>query len=194
MQNTQLTGKRWHILMVRVGAEKQAVELLKDSELEVEVYCPCREVWRRVGQHEARKIGARGKPVKVPLYPGYMFVKADTGVVSVRSIGLATGLAGGRVLVANGRAACVSGAFVAALQEGEASGQWDLAQIAVQNWLAKVGQSLLIQSGPLRGFIGVLKAVDLGGLSPNVTMAVEMFGKSVEVTVDVSLEAVVSAK
>jgi transcription antitermination factor NusG len=178
-------GSFWHVLVVRCGQEFEAASLISGIE-GVEAYAPAHRVWKRAFGHKARKLGKSGQMVAKPLLPGYVFFKADLGLVGARKI-----LSKGEaicILTANGMACVVRDQLIEAFKLGEASGKWDQARFESKKLQLKIGTPHLIQSGPMRGFHGVLKTIDLDGPNESMTVTVELLQQNVDAVLDVNLE------
>lgn len=178
-------GSFWHVLVVRCGQEFEAASLIGGMD-GVEAYAPAHRVWKRAFGHKARKLGKSGQMVSKPLLPGYVFFKADLGLIGARKI-VSTGEAI-CILTVNGMASVVRDQFIEAFRMGEASGKWDQARFEAKKLQLKIGSPHLIQSGPMRGFHGVLKAIDLDGPNESLTVTVELMQQNVDVALDVKME------
>ncbi|GBF56427.1 transcription antitermination protein RfaH [Candidatus Phycosocius bacilliformis] len=178
-------GSHWHVLVTSVGREIEAERKLLGFD-GVEPYCPKHTVWQRVHAKEARRIGCSRKMVQHALLPGYIFVRTDLGLVSVRD--LVTHADARHVLIVDGRACIVRPQLIQSLQAAERSGLWDQAEGEINKLQLRLGQSYLIQSGPMRGFIGVLRSIDFNSLKPTMTVEVELLKRNVEVVLDQKTE------
>lgn len=178
-------GSHWHVLVVGVGREMEAENRLKGLD-GVEPYCPRYRVWHKVGAHEARRIGRTGKLVDKALMPGYVFFHADLGVVGVRQIVMRAEAR--HVLIVDGQACVVRPQLVEAMRIAEGNGDWDRVEVEVNKLQSKIGQPYLIQSGPMRGFMGVLRAIDFGGMRETMTVQVELLQRNVEIVLDPKIE------
>lgn len=178
-------GSHWHVLVTNVGREIEAERKLLGFD-GVEPYCPKHTVWHKVGSREARRTGSCRRQVEKPLLPGYLFFKSDLGLVSVREIVLQSEAR--HVLIVDGRACIVRPQLIQSLQAAERSGLWDQAEGEINKLQLRLGQSYLIQSGPMRGFIGVLRSIDFNSLKPTMTVEVELLKRNVEVVLDQKTE------
>lgn len=178
-------GSHWHVLVVNVGREMEAENKLR-SLAGVEPYCPRHKVWHKVGAHEARRIGRSGKLVCKSLMPGYLFFNADLGVVGVRQIVMQAEAR--HVLIVDGQACVVRPQLIDAMQVAETNGDWDRVEVEIHKLQSKLGQPYLIKSGPMRGFMGTLKAIDFGRMRETMTVEVELLQRNVEIVLDPKIE------
>jgi transcription antitermination factor NusG len=185
MQTGLRFGVHWHVLAVATGDELAVVGRLAGLD-GVEAYCPARKVWRRVNGHQARKLGRKSRFEQVALIPGYVFVRVDLGEVGARAI--VETAKGHYVLTANGMACKVRDQLIAALRDGEETNCWDQVIVEKEKLQSKLGHPHLIQSGPMRGFIGILKSVDFECLDPAMVVTVELLQKNVDIVLEVNSE------
>jgi transcription antitermination factor NusG len=178
-------GSHWHVLVVNVGREMEAENRLRGL-AGVEPYCPRHRVWHKVGAHEARKIGACRRLVSKALMPGYLFFRSDIGVVGVRQIVMQAEAR--HVLIVDGQACSVRPQLIAAMQVAETNGDWDRVEVEIHKLQSKLGQPYLIKSGPMRGFMGTLKAIDFGRMRETITVEVELLQRNVDVVLDPQIE------
>ena len=178
-------GSHWHVLVVNVGREIEAENRLRGL-VGVEPYCPRHRVWHKVSAHEARRIGRTGKLVSKALMPGYLFFKADLGLVGVRQVVMQAEAR--HVLIVDGRACIVRGQLIEAMQAAETNGQWDRVEVEINKLQSQLGKPYLIRSGPMRGFMGTLRAIDFGGLHETITVEVKLLQRNVDVVLDPKIE------
>lgn len=178
-------GSHWHVLVVGVGREMEAENKLKGLD-GVEPYCPRYRVWQRVHMKEAKRIGCSRKIVTWPLMPGYVFFRADLGVVGVRQIVMRAEAR--HVLILDGQACVVRPQLIEAMRAAEGNGKWDRVEVEINKLQSKLGQPYLIQSGPMRGFIGVLRSIDFGRMHETMTVEVELLQRNVEIVLDPKIE------
>jgi transcription antitermination factor NusG len=182
-QSVGLLMGRWIIVSVGIGREFQAMDALAKM-AGVSAYCPSHMVWRWVHGREARKLRSRKKQVRRARFAGHIFVMADYVSVSLRSI---AETAKGHVLILGGVTCTVSARAIERLRDGEASGNWDGARYDFEAaLLARIGSPMLIPHGSLRGFLAVLKRVDLDGLPETLTFGVKLFGRDADHVLDVN--------
>lgn len=185
MLNALRFGSHWHVLVVNVGREIEAENRLRGFDV-IEPYCPRHRVWHKVGAQEARRIRACRKLVSKPLMPGYLFFKADIGIVGVRQIVMQAEAR--HVLIVDGRACVVRNQLIEAMQAAETNGQWDRVEVEINKLQSQLGKPYLIRSGPMRGFIGTLKAIDFAGMHETITVEVELLQRNVDVVLDPQIE------
>jgi transcription antitermination factor NusG len=178
-------GSHWHVLVVNVGREIEAENRLRGM-AGVEPYCPRHRVWQRVHMKEARRIGCSRKIVTWPLMPGYLFFKADIGVVGVRQVVMQAEAR--HVLIVDGRACIVRNQLIEAMQAAETNGQWDRVELEINKLQSQLGKPYLIRSGPMRGFMGTLRAIDFAALHETITVEVELLQRNVDVVLDPKIE------
>jgi transcription antitermination factor NusG len=167
------------------GAETKALAGLEAMH-GVRGYAPMRTICQRVKRKEALKIGCWRKQVKRVVFQGYVFVRFDPIVTAMSDVlGASKALS---FVSSGGVAARVDQRFIEAMMSSEISGEWDEGRAAAKKLLASIGSPVLINSGALAGFIGVLREVSLGGMVETATVDVEIMGATASVVLDVESE------
>lgn len=178
-------GSHWHVLVVNVGREIEAENRLRGLH-GVEAYCPRHKVWHKLSAHEARKLKACRKLVSKALMPGYLFFRADLGLVGVRHVVMQAEAR--HVLIVDGRACVVRNQLIEAMKAAETNGQWDRVEVEINKLQSQLGKPYLIRSGPMRGFMGTLKAIDFASMQETITVEVELLQRNVDVVLDPKIE------
>jgi transcriptional antiterminator RfaH len=134
----------WYILRTATRQEKRACASLK--ELEVDHYLPCETV--------ERKINRELYPIERPLFPGYLFAQIEDRDfhAAVHANGVHAPV---RVTMVAGERlpATVPAAFVEALQDAQARGDFDRTKREPEKPI-ETGESVIITEGPFAGLIG----------------------------------------
>ncbi len=163
-ETEQPTEGRWYVAHCKPGSETLAARGLTER-LGLTIYLA--EVSRHV----------RKETKLAPLFPGYFFVQADLGAVSISSINSTPGMRG--ILQFGGEPQAIPEALVTAIRERverlNAEGG-----LPAHNFQG--GDAVLLKSGPLKG----LEAVFLGPTTPagRVKVLLHFLGRLNEVRVD----------
>ena len=160
----QPTRGQWYVAHCRPGSESLAAWGLTEC-LGLTTYLA--EVSKRI----------REETTQTPLFPGYFFVQADLGAVSISSINSTPGIRG--ILELGGEAQAIPETLVAAIRErvDKLNAEGGLPAHTFQD-----GDAVLLKSGPLKG----LEAVFLGPTTPGgrVKVLLHFLGRLNEVRVD----------
>jgi transcriptional antiterminator RfaH len=160
----QPARSQWYVAHCRPGSETLAAWGLTER-LGLTTYLA--EVSKR----------SRKEMKPAPLFPGYFFVQADLGAVSISSINYTPGMRG--ILEFGGEAQAIPETLVAAIRErvDVLNAEGGLPAHTFQD-----GDVVLLKSGPLKG----LEAVFLGATTPGgrVKVLLHFLGRLNEVRVD----------
>jgi transcriptional antiterminator RfaH len=165
MHDTEQPARgQWYVAHCRPGSESLAAWGLTER-LGLTTYLA--EVSKR----------SRKETKPTPLFPGYFFVQANLGAVSISSINSTPGMRG--ILESGGEAQAVPEALVATIRErvDRLNAEGGLPAHTFQD-----GDAVLLKSGPLKG----LEAVFLGPTTPvgRVKVLLHFLGRLNEVRVD----------
>jgi transcriptional antiterminator RfaH len=152
----------WYALVLKPNHEKAVFEYLKTS-----AYPASLPLYRA-----RRRWSDRFKEIELPLFPGYVFCRFSYSnrVRLLRVPGVRS------VITAGQTPAPIPDAEIAALETMVRSG------LPVKPWpFLKVGQKIVVQSGPLRGVEGILVQFKK---TWQVVVSVDLLQRSVAVEVD----------
>jgi transcription antitermination factor NusG len=165
---------KWYALIVTSGRELGMIDPAFDWGCQVEAYTPVETRFsrKRKGEQEA---------VSVALFPGYVFVRCEEGVLSI----VKAKSRGWFVLGQNGYPAPVSALDVMGLRGLESIGAFDKVRDARERFAALIGKTMVLRDGPLAGFtVTVDRAIDGSTVEVSGELGTKPFKAAVKVTAD----------
>lgn len=191
-----MTGLAWHVVQCIGRSDEQALAWLRRRD--VEYYYPMMRVMRRVARNKlSRKQRLSGlrphRPVFMPLFPRYAFVRMDMGHVGWRDVLDFAGIGG--LVCANDLPVQVPDSLICELREREVDGAVPGRTPATQ--VFRVGETVRITSGPFAEFRAVVERLPrqaIEDIDPDtrIRVALNLFGGATPVDLNVAQVAKVS--
>lgn len=146
---------KWYAISVRGQLEDSVVKELLDNE--IIAYCPKYVTWKMVRKSSRKK----GMPLREkrsgPIFPGYVFLKADLNSIGVATIRTFRGIFD--FVRMAGFPVELPTAAVEAMERSEREGRHDETLKAASDFLGLIGHQFRITSGSATGYLATLMRV-----------------------------------